>query len=86
MIQLKLLLEVPVYHYLLLCMQEHKRRWLLINIFYWCRVGVGSANFENMQILDGDEKALRSKGQTAERDIVQVSILFVHFLSSCLAY
>ena len=35
-------------------------------------VGVGNADFTNMQILDGDGEILKdSRGQRAERDIVQ---------------
>ncbi|KAM9953793.1 hypothetical protein ACTFIR_008887 [Dictyostelium discoideum] len=34
-------------------------------------VGVGNANFTNMNILDGDDAALQSGGVRAERDIVQ---------------
>ncbi|KAG0045598.1 Copine-8 [Gryganskiella cystojenkinii] len=34
-------------------------------------VGVGNANFDNMNILDADDEPLRSGGQTMARDIVQ---------------
>jgi hypothetical protein len=34
-------------------------------------VGVGSADFANMEILDGDEGLANSNGQKAERDLVQ---------------
>ncbi len=34
-------------------------------------VGVGSADFTNMNRLDGDEGLYNSKGQKASRDIVQ---------------
>ena len=34
-------------------------------------VGVGSADFGNMEILDGDDEALRSREGVAQRDIVQ---------------
>jgi Copine len=35
-------------------------------------IGVGSANFDAMEILDGDGKLLKdSRGQPAARDIVQ---------------
>jgi hypothetical protein len=41
-------------------------------------VGVGSADFQNMETLDADDAPLRSSnGQYAKRDIVQVrTILF----------
>ncbi len=38
-------------------------------------MGVGSGDFTNMHILDGDDALLSQNGKTAERDIVQ----FVHF-------
>lgn len=38
-------------------------------------VGVGTADFSAMDVLDGDGKALKSNGKTAVRDIVQ----FVEF-------
>jgi len=40
-------------------------------------IGIGSANFENMQILDGDDVRLTNPmtGEAAKRDIVQ----FVEF-------
>jgi len=38
-------------------------------------VGVGSADFASMDMLDGDKKKLQSKGHVAARDIVQ----FVEF-------
>ena len=34
-------------------------------------VGIGSADFTNMNRLDGDEGLYNSKGQRAPRDIVQ---------------
>lgn len=34
-------------------------------------VGVGSADFGKMEILDGDDGLLRSGSRVAERDIVQ---------------
>lgn len=34
-------------------------------------VGIGSANFENMDKLDGDNGLYNSKGKKAARDIVQ---------------
>ena len=34
-------------------------------------VGVGNADFTNMQKLDGDQQRLSSKGLVAQRDIVQ---------------
>ncbi|CAM6001879.1 unnamed protein product [Sphagnum balticum] len=34
-------------------------------------VGVGNANFDNMNRLDGDNGLYNSKGQRAKRDIVQ---------------
>jgi hypothetical protein len=34
-------------------------------------VGIGNANFDNMNRLDGDGGLYGSKGQTAQRDIVQ---------------
>jgi hypothetical protein len=34
-------------------------------------VGIGSANFDNMNRLDGDSGLYGSKGQRAARDIVQ---------------
>jgi len=34
-------------------------------------VGVGEADFTNMNILDADDKPLRANGKTMERDIVQ---------------
>ncbi|CAL1529087.1 unnamed protein product [Lymnaea stagnalis] len=34
-------------------------------------IGVGDADFEAMEVLDGDDVRLTSKGKTAERDIVQ---------------
>jgi hypothetical protein len=34
-------------------------------------VGIGSANFENMNTLDGDNGLYNSKGVKAARDIVQ---------------
>ena len=36
-------------------------------------VGIGDANFEAMNVLDGDDVRLSSRGRYAERDIVQVS-------------
>ena len=35
-------------------------------------VGIGDADFEAMDELDGDEERLSSRGRYAERDIVQV--------------
>ncbi len=35
-------------------------------------VGVGRADFKNMETLDADDAPLRSNGATAMRDIVQV--------------
>jgi hypothetical protein len=38
-----------------------------------CRVGVGEADFSNMNTLDADTEPLRtSDGKVAQRDIVQV--------------
>lgn len=34
-------------------------------------VGIGNADFSTMQVLDGDNSVLRSKGREAKRDIVQ---------------
>ena len=34
-------------------------------------VGIGNANFGNMNILDGDNGLFDSKGRKAQRDIVQ---------------
>jgi hypothetical protein len=34
-------------------------------------VGIGNANFQNMNILDGDNGLFDSKGRLAKRDIVQ---------------
>ncbi|KAF9195288.1 Copine-8 [Haplosporangium sp. Z 767] len=34
-------------------------------------VGVGSANFDNMNVLDADDEPLRANGKTMARDIVQ---------------
>ena len=34
-------------------------------------VGIGNANFGNMNILDGDNGLFDSKGRRAQRDIVQ---------------
>jgi hypothetical protein len=34
-------------------------------------VGIGNADFSNMNILDGDNGLYNNKGQKAERDIVQ---------------
>ncbi len=34
-------------------------------------VGVGNADFSEMEILDSDEKLLTSNGRTAVRDIIQ---------------
>lgn len=34
-------------------------------------VGVGDADFSAMDVLDGDDNALRANGRTANRDIVQ---------------
>ena len=36
-------------------------------------VGIGDADFEAMDVLDGDDVRLSSRGRYAERDIVQVS-------------
>lgn len=35
-------------------------------------VGIGQADFEAMNVLDGDDVRLSSRGRYAERDIVQV--------------
>ena len=43
-------------------------------------VGIGNANFDNMNRLDGDGGLYGSKGQTAQRDIVQF-VPFNEFLS-----
>ena len=40
-------------------------------------VGIGSADFSAMEELDGDEIRLTSRGQIADRDIVQVQSLFL---------
>ena len=37
-------------------------------------VGIGDADFEAMDVLDGDDVRLSSRGRYAERDIVQVSV------------
>ena len=37
-------------------------------------VGVGNAQFDAMNELDGDDERLSSRGTFAERDIVQVKI------------
>ena len=34
-------------------------------------IGVGNANFEDMERLDADKKALQFNGRKASRDIVQ---------------
>ncbi len=34
-------------------------------------IGVGSADFSEMSVLDSDKQLLRHGGQTAQRDIVQ---------------
>lgn len=34
-------------------------------------VGIGNANFENMQVLDGDGGLIGSTGKKCPRDIVQ---------------
>ncbi|ESO91349.1 hypothetical protein LOTGIDRAFT_209681 [Lottia gigantea] len=44
-------------------------------------VGVGDANFEEMEKLDGDDVRLSSQGKYAERDIVQF-VPFRNFLSN----
>ena len=36
-------------------------------------VGIGDADFEAMEVLDGDDVRLSSRGRYAERDIVQVT-------------
>ena len=36
-------------------------------------IGVGNANFDNMNELDGDDVRVSFRGQLAVRDIVQVS-------------
>ena len=44
-------------------------------------VGVGNADFRNMQVLDGDGETLTDgRGQKAERDIVQVRSSILPFL------
>jgi hypothetical protein len=46
-------------------------------------VGVGSADFTNMGILDGDDQALRSSnGKVSSRDIVQVISVCILFIFS----
>ena len=40
-------------------------------------VGIGDADFEAMEVLDGDDVRLSSRGRYAERDIVQVGVSFV---------
>lgn len=40
-------------------------------------VGVGQADFDAMEELDGDDVRLSSRGRVAERDIVQVSCIYV---------
>ena len=47
-----------------------------INVYFLCVfvaaiVGVGSADFSAMRVLDGDGGLLKSGGRTAARDIVQ---------------
>jgi hypothetical protein len=34
-------------------------------------IGIGNADFNGMQVLDGDKQLLRSRGNVAIRDIVQ---------------